>query len=182
MTDMEWDTTAPGAQTGQAYEVLPTGEYTMKIADARVEADELYGKPDANGEYPKKLVLKWETHRLTPEQEQAGIGLGEPVWQRFNTYYGTVKDGSPSKFKSFVDGLIKQGVLPPKFKASDFEGIVQRVSVEEYTKTMGPNTGKPGNRVAAVAPLQLAPRRRSIVPDPPIPDTDQMPFGGPAPF
>jgi hypothetical protein len=124
MTVMEWDTTQPQT-SATSFEVLPTDIYVMTIAEAAME-DDKFAEVDREGNVPQKLVLKWETSKLTAEQQEAGIGMGEPVWQRFNPYYGTVKAGGPSKFKAFVDSLIEQKLLPARFTPADFVGIVQR--------------------------------------------------------
>jgi hypothetical protein len=182
MTVKEWDTTQPQASS-TSFEVLPTDIYVMTIAEAAME-DDKFAEVDRDGNTPQKLVLKWETSKLTAEQQEAGIGTGEPVWQRFNPYYGNVKAGGPSKFKAFVDSLIEQKLLPAKFTPANFVGIVQRVSVEEYTKTMGANVGKPGNRITAVAPLQAVRRAQRPMVQPastpvktePVQDDEDLPF------
>jgi hypothetical protein len=177
MTVMEWDTTQPQA-SATSFEVLPTDIYVMTIAEAAME-DDKFAEVDREGNAPQKLVLKWETSKLTAEQQEAGIGMGEPVWHRFNPYYGTVKAGGPSKFKAFVDSLIEQKLLPARFTPADFVGIVQRVSVEEYTKTMGANVGKPGNRITAVAPLQPVRRaQRPMVQPASTPTVTTLPTEG----
>lgn len=170
---MQWDTTQPTESTA-TYDPLPTDIYVMKIVESAME-DDKFAEVDRDGVTPQKLVLKWETTKLSPEQQEAGIGLEEPVWQRFNPYYGLVKAGGPSKFKAFVDSLIEQKLLPVKFTPDDFVGIVQRVSVENYLKTMGANVGKPGNRITAVSPLQPTRRGRATSPPPEV-DTEDLPF------
>lgn len=175
MSNMAFDTTAPLPEPS-GYEVLPTDIYIMKITEAAIEEDK-FAEANRDGTKPVKLVLTWEIDRLTAEQQEAGIRLGEKVWQRLNPFYGLVKAGGPSKFKAFVDSLIEQGLLPEKFTTTDLVGIVQRVAIEEYTKTMGQNAGSQGNRVTSVA--SMAPRRRQATPKPaPVAatDDDDMPF------
>jgi hypothetical protein len=175
MSNMAFDTTAPLPEPS-GYEVLPTDIYIMKITEAAIEEDK-FAEANRDGTKPVKLVLTWEIDRLTQEQADAGIRTGEKVWQRINPFYGLVKAGGPSKFKAFVDGLIEQQLLPQKFTTTDLVGIVQRVSVEEYTKTMGQNAGSPGNRVTSVA--SMAPRRRQATPKPaaaPQTEDEDLPF------
>jgi hypothetical protein len=181
-----WNTQQP-AESSSTYEVLPTDTYVMKVAEAVIE-DDKFATPSRDGTQPQKLVLTWEISKLTPEQETAGIALGEKVWQRINPYYGTVKDGGPSKFMALVQSLVEQKMLPEgDFEASDFVGVTQRVLVEEYIKTMGANAGKPGNRIASVAPLVVQRRTQRPMVQPPTtptnktlptddPDADNLPF------
>jgi hypothetical protein len=42
---------------------------------------------------------------------------------------------------------------PDNFDTDSLIGIEQKVSVEEYKKTMGVNIGQPGNRITQVMPL-----------------------------
>lgn len=185
MSTATWNTETP-EQGGGDWTPLPTDTYVMKITDAEMEED-IFAKPDRDGNQPQKLKLTWEIAKLTPEQEEAGIRLGEKVWHRINPYFGTVKDGGPSKFMAFVQSLVGQGLLPSgDFTPSDFVGITQRVLVEEYTKTMGANAGKPGNKVTSVAPLtvQRRPQRPMVqpanTPVKPLPtegqDAEDLPF------
>lgn len=171
MTAGTWNTQAP-ATGGDEWSPLPTDTYIMKISEAAIE-DDKFAQPDRDGVQPQKLVLTWEISKLTPEQEAAGIKLGEKVWQRLNPYYGTVKDGGPSKFMAFVQGLVEQKMLPEgEFDTGDFIGITQRVLVEEYIKTMGPNVGKPGNRIASVASLTVQRRQQRPMVQPPTTPTE----------
>jgi hypothetical protein len=170
MTERTFDTTAPLPEpTG--YEVLPTDIYVMKVTEAAIEEDK-FAEANRDGTKPVKLVITWEIDRLTAEQQEAGIKVGEKVWQRINPFYGLVKAGGPSKFKAFVDSLIEQGLLPQKFTTADLVGITQRVNVEEYTKTMGQNAGSQGNRVTAVA--SLTPKRRQAAPKAAPPMTEEQ--------
>jgi len=161
---MRIDRTKPQTSSGGGeYELLETDVYEMKIVEAKLE-DDTYN-PREDGSFPTKLVITWEE----PES-------GTRVWQRFNPYYGTTKDGAPSKFMAFVDLLADQGLLNDQFDVeTDLVGIRQRVSVEKYIKSMGPNKGKPGNRVTAVLPLKPhragrpAPKTAQPIDDDPIP-------------
>src|SRR5687768_16330889 len=122
---MTFDTTAPLPEAS-GYEVLPTDIYIMKIAETAIVEDK-FAEANRDGTKPVKLVITWESDRLTAEQQEAGIRPGEKVWQRINPFYGLVKAGGPSKFKAFVDSLIEQGLLPQKFTTADLIGIVQPV-------------------------------------------------------
>lgn len=150
--------------TGEERPILPTDSYRMKVIDAKIEENNL-AKPNRDGSKPLDVVITWEITVLTDEQREVAEERGEDwdtvrVWQRLNPYYGDVKDGGPSKFKAFIDLLRKQGHLQNfSLEAFDVEtlvGIEQKVSVLEHIKTMGPNAGKPGNKVAGVAPLRKA--------------------------
>lgn len=159
MASATWNTNEP-ATGGEGWSPLPTDTYIMKVTEAGIE-DDKFAQPDRDGNQPQKLVLTWEIAKLTAEQEAAGVKLGEKVWQRINPYYGTVKDGGPSKFMALVQSLVEQNMLPAgEFTTADFIGVTQRVLVEEYIKTMGANAGKPGNRIASVAPLTVQRRQQ----------------------
>lgn len=188
MTSGTWNTAEPASGGSSEWAPLPTDTYLMKIAEALIE-DDKFAEVDRDGKQPQKLVLTWEVTKLTPEQEQAGVKVGEKVWQRLNPYYGTTKDGNPSKFMAFVQSLVEQKLLPVgEFSVGDFVGITQRVLVEEYTKTMGANAGKQGNKVTSVASLTVQRRQKPMVqPSTPAvsqakplptdnPDTDDLPF------
>lgn len=135
--------------------LLETDVYRMQIKRAVIEEDQ-FAEALADGKRPEKLVLTWEVSSVTEEQDEGCVGLA--VWQRFNPYYGPVRDGGVSKFKAFIDSLREQGFLPD-FDANMFDtdsliGIEQRVSVEKYIKEMGVNKGSPGNRIASILPLK----------------------------
>ena len=156
-----------GKSTSGDMELLETDVYRMKITRAVIEDDQ-YGEPDKNGLLPVKLVLTWEVSGVTDEQDADCMGLA--VWQRFNPYYGMVRDGGPSKFKAFLDGLAEQDLLPDFNPANPFDtdmlvGIEQRVNVENYAKTMGPNAGKPGNRVVGTLPLKRKAAAKAAKPE-----------------
>ncbi len=140
--------------------ILPTDVYRMEIVTAIIEEDQ-YADARADGTKPEKLVITWEVSALLPEQQEAGdeaeAYLGAKVWQRFNPYYGPTREGV-SRFQVFIDGLVSQGLIedfdPLAFDTDDLLKIEQRVQVEQYIKSMGPNAGKPGNKVLAVMPLR----------------------------
>jgi hypothetical protein len=145
------------------FELLETDVYVMEIKSAKLEEDQ-FGEPDDAGNKPIKLVLRWE------DEES-----GNAVWQRFAPYYGTKRDGTPSKFMAFIDSLAEQGLLPDQFDMEeDLPGIRQRVSVEKYIKTMGANKGQPGNKVIAVMTLKrkVTPKSAKAAPVPATDDTD----------
>lgn len=157
MTTATWNTNEPQASTGGS-ELLPTDTYLMKISEASIE-DDKFAEPDRDGKQPQNIVLIWEIARLTPEQADAGIVVGERVWHRIRAHFGTKKDGTPSRFLAFIQSLVEQKLLPAgEFTVNDLLGIQQRVVVEQYTKTMGANIGQLGNRVSSVSPLTV-PRR-----------------------
>lgn len=147
-----------GGNSGGSMTLLETDVYRMQIKRAVLEEDQ-YAEALADGTKPEKLVLTWEVTSATDEQDADCVGLA--VWQRFNPYYGPVRDGGVSKFKAFIDGLREQGFLPDfdpnLFDTDSLIGIEQRVSVEKYAKTMGPNAGQPGNRIASILPLKRKP-------------------------
>lgn len=155
--------------TGEERPILPTDVYRMKIVDAGLEEDNL-SKPNRDGSKPIKLVLTWEVASLSAEQQESADELeqewvGVRVWQRLNPYYGPVRDGGVSKFQQFIDDLRKQGHLADfsldAFDVETLVGIEQRVTVQEYIKSMGPNAGKPGNKIVGVAPLRAG-KARSV--------------------
>lgn len=135
--------------------LLETDVYRMKIARASIEQDQ-YADPLPDGTHPDRLVLCWETTEPIGDQDESVVGLS--VWQRLNPYYGPIRDGGVSKFKAFIDGLRAQGHLqdfdPHSFDTDSLLGIEQRVSVEQYIKSQGPNVGKPGNKITGVLPLR----------------------------
>jgi hypothetical protein len=150
-----------GNGTGEII-ILPSDVYRMKITSAAIEEDK-YAEPYNDGTKPEKLVIAWGVTQVTDEQED--IFVGAKVWQRFNPWYGITKAGTPSRFKEFIDKLVEQGLLvfdPDNFDPESLLDIEQKVSVEEYKKTMGVNIGQPGNRITQVMPLV----RKKIAPAP----------------
>lgn len=132
----------PQVSEGKEFELLETDVYVMEIKSATIEPDQY--SPRDDGTYEDKLVLVWE-------DTESGLS----VWQRMKPWYGVTRAGAPSKFKEFIDSLAEQGMIGDEFDPEkDLPGIKQRVHVEKYTKTMGPNAGKFGNKVVSVLPLE----------------------------
>lgn len=132
---------------------LETDVYRAKITKAAIEENQ-YGEPDDNGKRPDQLVLTWEITEPIGEQDDEVIG--QAVWQRMNPYYGPIRDGGSSKFKLFLDSLVEQGLIEldlNDFDTDELVGIEQRISVEKYKKSQGPNAGQLGNKVVGVLPL-----------------------------
>lgn len=159
---MAMDLTKPMKTTnGEDRPILPTDSYRMKILEAKLENDS-FAKPNKDGTMPQKVALTFEVTTLTEEQQELASEAGQDwdtvrIWHRFNPFYGEVKAGGPSKFKEFLDNLVKWGLLYLDLEAFDPEGLVGielKCSVAEYTKTMGENAGKPGNKITAFAPVR----------------------------
>lgn len=156
-----------GGNSGQSTTdrpILPTDMFRMKCVEATLKED-TFAQPLKDGTKPLKISTVWEVQTLTDEQADAAAEAGEEwvgvrIWKDFNPYYGDVRDGGPSKFKAFIDDLRAQGLLPnfdpDAFEVEDLAGIEQKASVQLYTKTMGENAGKPGNKIMAFAPLRPA--------------------------
>lgn len=151
------DTQGKGNGNGGNFKLLETDVYRMQIASATLEEDQ-FAEANADGTKPIRLVLRWEVTEAGDDQDDGVVGCA--VWQRFNPYYGTVREGGPSRFKAFIDSLDAQGMIvnfdPAAFDTDTLVGVEQRVNVEHYLKTMGANAGKPGNRVVGVLPLKRA--------------------------
>lgn len=156
------------ATTSSDFVILPSDVYRMKIAKAVIEENR-FGEVQADGTKPLQLVITWEVTTLSEEQADAAADaaeawVGAAVWQRINPYYGPVRDGGVSRFKSFVDNLRAQGYLtdfnPEMFDPESLVGIEQKVTVEEYIKSQGDNKGSPGNKVVSVLPIKTARVRR----------------------
>lgn len=147
---------------GGDFQLLETDIYKAKIAEAAIEEDR-FAEPNKDGSKPTKLLIRWEVTEANEEQDDGVVGCA--VWQRLNPWYGTTRDGGPSKFKAFLDSLRDQGLLPEfddEFDLDMLPGIEQRISVEKYTKTMGNNAGQPGNKVLSVAPLRRAKKAKVV--------------------
>lgn len=151
-----------GSSTTTDRPILPTDMYRMKCIEAEIK-DNTFEKPNKDGTQPQKLSTVWEITTLTEEQAEAAEEAGETwvgvrMWKDFAPYYGDVKDGGPSKLKEFIDSLGAQGHLegfdPDSFDLEKLVGIEQKVSVLNYTKTMGPNTGSQGNKIVGFAALK----------------------------
>lgn len=161
MTLLNLNERRSGGGSSEDRPVLPTDIYRMKIIEAKLEDDTF--NPNKDGSFPQKIALTWETTILTEEQQEAADEaeqewLGVRIWTRLNPYYNTVKAGGPSKFMAFIDDLRSQGLLadfdPEAFDIESLVGIEQKCSVECYKKTMGPNAGKPGNKINAFSPVR----------------------------
>lgn len=161
-----------GGTSNEDRPILPTDIYRVKCTESEME-DDTFAKPDKNGQLPQKIKTTWEVTRLTPEQDEAAEERGEEwvgvhVWHRFNPYYGTVKAGGPSKFMEFIDLVRAQGGLPhfdpEDFDITDLVDIELKASIAEYTKTMGENAGKPGNKITAWAALKPAKKGATSAP------------------
>jgi hypothetical protein len=156
-----------GNYTATAFELLPTDVYRMKIKKAEIRPN-TFAEPLEDGTQPDQLALIWEVSETIGDQDEGVVGLS--VWQNLAPWYGTGKRG-PSKFKILMDSLMSQGLLPndTDFDAFDTDVLIdieQRISVEEYTKTMGQNKGQLGNRIVTVMPLKAmkkqAPTNRPV--------------------
>lgn len=159
-----------GGGSDKAFVVLPTDVYRMKITKATIEENR-FADPLNDGTKPQQIVITWEMTQLSEDQQDAADEAGEDwstcaVWQRFNPYYGPVRDGGVSKFKAFIDALREQGYLedfdPNTFDTDSLLGVEQRVSVEKYKKSQGENAGKPGNKVVSVLPLKRGKAGRNV--------------------
>lgn len=161
-----------GGSKPESYQALPTDFYVMQIRRVTLEDDQ-YADPNRDGSQPQQIVVNWEMHSLTPEQEQAGVTMAEGVREYYKPYYGPLKAGGPSRFQEFIDTIRGLGYLAD-FDIDDFDtdslvGIVARLNVVEYTKSKGKYAGEKGNRVAAHLPVQrlgssprLIPARRNV--------------------
>ena len=170
-----------GGSNGEARPVLPTDIYRMKILESKME-DDTFAKPGPDGFLPQKIALTFEVTALTEEQQDAAAEAGEDwdtvrIWHRFNPYYGTVKAGGPSKFKEFIDNLVSWGLLKGldlnAFDVEALAGIELKCSVSQYTKTMGENAGKPGNKITAFSAVRKPAANRKNAPEPVTVDQPQ---------
>lgn len=150
--------------------ILPTDSYRMRIIEAKME-DDTFAKPDRDGTLPQKLALTFEITTLTDEQEEIAQEREEEwdkvrIWHRFNPYYGTVREGGPSKFKEFLDNLVTWGALPTlnleAFEVESLNGIELKCSVVEYIKTMGVNQGQPGNKITGFAAVRNGKKGKNV--------------------
>lgn len=164
MTTLNLTQRSGGSGTGEARPVLPTDTYRMKCIEAKLE-DDTFAKPNQDGSMPQKVALTFEMGQLTDEQQEIAEERDEDwsavrVWHRFNPYYGDVRAGGPSKFKEFLDNLVSWGLLPAlnleAFDPGIMAGVELKCSVVQYTKTMGENAGKPGNKITGFAPVRAA--------------------------
>lgn len=163
-----------GGGTSEARAILPTDTYRMKCLEAKLE-DDTFAKPGPDGALPQKVALTFEMSILTDEQQEIAEERDEDwstvrIWHRFNPYYGDVRAGGPSKFKEFLDNLVSWGLLPSlnleAFDPGIIQGVELKCSVVQYTKTMGENAGKPGNKIAAFAAVRNGKKVARNVPQP----------------
>lgn len=152
---MKFDITKPQESNDSDWTPLATGQYLMKIVDAKIAPS-----PFANddGLFPDRLTIIWKLAEWNEEFAAAGYEAGQKVFQQFNPTLNPSAKG-PSKFRQFIEPLIEEGLIPQEFEIAegdtpgtegDLVGITRAVMVERYAKTMGPNVGQPGNRVLAV--------------------------------
>jgi len=116
--------------------VFPEDTYSAEIIKAEITESKF--KDDKTGETKYQLAITWEINELTDEQAEDGLQLGKWVKQWIGLWYGTTKDGTPSKLKAFLDKLHSQELLPEEFDpdAADLEldtdwlvGIKQKIVV-----------------------------------------------------
>ena len=169
-----------GSGTTADRPVIPGDTYRMKCIEASIK-DNTFEKPNKDGTQPQKLSTVWEITQLTQEQEETADELeqewtGLRFWKDFAPYYGDVREGGPSKLKEFIDGLREQGHLegfdPDDFDPESLVGIEQKVTLIKYTKTMGPNTGAPGNKIAGFSPLKVTKKNGKASPAPRVQGDD----------
>lgn len=165
--------TGGGSGNSEARVILPTDTYRMKCLEAKLE-DDTFAKPNQDGSLPQKIALTFEMSILTDEQQEIAEERDEDwsatrIWHRFNPFYGDVRAGGPSKFKEFLDNLVTWGCIPSlnleAFDPGVIQGVELKCSVVQYTKTMGENAGKPGNKITGFASVR-APRKAKNVPVP----------------
>jgi len=169
MTTLDLTKRTGGGGSGEARPILPTDTYRMKCLESKME-DDTFAKPNQDGSMPQKVALTFEVSILTDEQQEIAEERDEDwstvrIWHRFNPYYGDVRAGGPSKFKEFLDNLVAWGLIPAlnleAFDPGVMQGIELRCSVLEYTKTMGENAGKPGNKITGFAPVRPAKKAKN---------------------
>lgn len=166
--------TKNGGREEKPFELLDTDVYRMEIKKAEI-APNTYAEPNEDGTYPDQLLIVWEVYQAGPEQDDGVVGRA--VFQRMAPWYGTGKRGD-SQFKMLVDSLNEQvdagllefgGIDPEDFDPAALVGLRQRVSVENYKKTMGKNQGQPGNRVVGAPKSLKKPQAKTAPPAAPKP-------------
>jgi hypothetical protein len=166
MATFKIQTEAP--RGGSAGDVLPDGEYTLTIDDAKIEEDQ-FAQPERDGSIPQKLVITWllEEQDITPRQKKRGAKPGKKIWSRYGLFFYTKSDGNDTAFKALLtalDGATNQeGVAfdlaefeanADAFEPADLIGIKARCLVETYKKTKGANVGQDANKVTKVLPVE----------------------------
>ncbi len=176
--------TGGGSGTGEARPILPTDTYRMKCIEAKLE-DDTFAKPNPDGSFPQKIALTFEMAQLTDEQQEIAEERDEDwssvrIWHRFNPYYGDVRAGGPSKFKEFLDNLVTWGLLAglalEVFDPEIFVGMELKCTVLHYLKTMGENTGKPGNKITGFASVRPVKKGKNT--PQPVAAEEVAPVGG----
>lgn len=162
-----FDVTKPEVSGSTEKEWVPfeTGEYVMRIADAKIAPSNF---PDEDGNHPEEFTVRWELDEWRSEFDETGYMQKQAVFQHMRPWYGESRRG-PSKFKEFVDTLVKAGLVPEQAEDVDvFLGIRARVLVQRYTKgeQAGINKGKPGNKVVGVAPIKNGKPAAALIPTP----------------
>jgi hypothetical protein len=164
--------TGGGTGNGEARVILPSDSYRMKCLESKLE-DDTFAKPNPDGSFPQKIALTFEMAQLTDEQQEIAEERDEDwttvrIWHRFNPFYGDVRAGGPSKFKEFLDNLVSWGCIPAlnleAFDPSIIQGVELKCSVVQYTKTMGENAGKPGNKITGFASVRNGRKKNTPTP------------------
>lgn len=158
--DLTQPTRSGGSTNSEDRPILPNDNYRMRIIESKIE-DDMFDK-DKDGTPRKKLVLTFEMAELTPAQQRAAKKANQDwseirMWHRINPVYMLVKAGGPSKFKEFLDNLAEWKLLDlnlAAFNTDSLVGIELMCMVVKYTKTMGDNAGKPGNKIVSFAPVE----------------------------
>ncbi len=177
---------ANATEEKKEYTTLPTATYTMKPVDATVAWRAVYEDRNLPEDQQRKeldLLVDWQVSTLTPEQEAAGIALGEGVRQYIKVIFDTedeyeARNGNckfTNKFRDFVKLLSDQGHIPATYQAANAVEVarqvaealnkaqpVQSVLVKEYTGEKGGLR----NKVDTVSP-PLTVRRRPATPTQP---------------
>lgn len=155
------------APKGGSSDVLPDGEYTLTVDDAKIEEDQ-FAQPEKDGTIPQKLVITWllEEQDITPKQRKRGAKPGKKIWSRYGLFYYTKSDGNDTAFKALLTALDgatnNEGICfdiagfeanAEAFEPADLIGIKATCLVETYKKTKGVNVGQDANKVTKVLPM-----------------------------
>jgi hypothetical protein len=176
---MKFDVTKP-AESGSETEwiALPSNIYHMKCVGAKI-APSMYAD-EKTGEHREELTLVWECIDPLKHPESPSKEYKSRVYQRMAPFYGETARG-PSKFKMYIDQLWSEKLIRQEFEVvegetadnqGDLVGIERRVMVSNYPLTMGPNKGKPANKVLEILPLD---------PDTPLANAERPVASRPAP-